>query len=374
MVVSESRESPVPCGYRPHRAIPFGSRTDKMPALLWRSPPTDLVLARDEIHVWRVPLNLPWTRIGVLQSTLGQDELQRAERFCFPKHRRHFIVARGVLRALLAGYLHESPARIDFEYNRYGKPFLKGRKPILRGDSPDCVETDDIDNAGIEFNLSHSEGMALYAFSLNRKVGIDVEWMQRKVDDSERIVERFFSPREVQVLSGVPEHVRKEAFLGCWTRKEAYIKARGKGLSIPLNEFEVIPTLEETGQAANGIRRHHGDRGTENENPRPPTTRYPPPPMDCDNGQGCRPGVTRVATEAATEDATQEAVTEAVIHAEFQGHDAWEPPFLSDISIPTTCHGSHTRWAMRTFTVDDDYIATLVVEGEGWEMKYWQWE
>nr|VFJ97642.1 MAG: 4'-phosphopantetheinyl transferase [Candidatus Kentron sp. H]VFJ98175.1 MAG: 4'-phosphopantetheinyl transferase [Candidatus Kentron sp. H]VFK03229.1 MAG: 4'-phosphopantetheinyl transferase [Candidatus Kentron sp. H] len=185
---------------------------------LWRTPPDDFMLPEDQVHVWRARLNLPEAEVEGLRAFLTEEELRKANRFHFPEHRRHFTVARGTLRRLLGGYLGESPGDIRFLYNPYGKPFL---------------------DTSLRFNLSHSGEMALYAFTHNREVGIDIEWVRRGIEDGEQIAKRFFSPGEVETFLGLPAPLRKTAFFNGWTRKEAYIKARGKGLSIPLDQFEV---------------------------------------------------------------------------------------------------------------------------------------
>jgi len=185
---------------------------------LWLPPPENLRLLKDEVHVWRVSLNLPEAHIQSLQRLLADDELKRAQRFYFQKDRNHFTIARGVLRHILGRYLNKSPSRLRFCYNSYGKPFLS--KETL------C------------FNLSHSHGLALVALTLGRKIGVDLERVRSNTDFL-AIAERFFSPQEVAVLQALPEHQQQEGFFNCWTRKEAYIKGKGRGLSIPLGKFAV---------------------------------------------------------------------------------------------------------------------------------------
>nr|VFJ65439.1 MAG: 4'-phosphopantetheinyl transferase [Candidatus Kentron sp. DK] len=194
--------------------------------VLWHPGPGDPVPPGAGIHIWRVRLDRPSGEVERLRAFLAEEERLRAERFYFPEHRRHFIVARGVLRVLLGRYLRQPPGKIRFAYNRYGKPF------------PD---PDD----GFRFNLSHSGGMALYAFARRGEIGIDMEWMGRGVGEMEQIAERFFAPREARTLLGLPAPERKAGFFRCWTRKEAYVKARGRGLSIPLDRFEVALAPEE---------------------------------------------------------------------------------------------------------------------------------
>ncbi len=189
---------------------------------VWSLPPKTLKLERDEVHVWRASLDLEASSIQSLQETLCVEEQQRAERFHFQKDRDRFIVARGLLRALLSRYLGEEPGHLRFVYNQYGKPALSeaySKEPLC-------------------FNLSHSHGLALYAVTQNRNLGIDLEYIRTDFP-YEEIAERFFSPQENAVLRTLPLNMKHEAFFTCWTRKEAYIKATGKGLSLPLDQFDV---------------------------------------------------------------------------------------------------------------------------------------
>jgi 4'-phosphopantetheinyl transferase len=184
--------------------------------------PRPLALGENEVHVWIASLDDPGAALADLLATLAPPERERAERFHFPKHRDRWIVARGVLRAVLGGYLGRAAAALEFDYNTHGKPALRPRP----GD-PD-----------LRFNLSHSEGLALYGVSLNREIGADVEALRRDFGTAE-IAERFFSPAERSALRALPPDQQCDAFFACWTRKEAYIKARGRGLSLPLDAFDV---------------------------------------------------------------------------------------------------------------------------------------
>jgi 4'-phosphopantetheinyl transferase len=189
---------------------------------LWSPPPAGLALSGDDVHVWRASLDLPAARVQCLQHTLTANELNRAERFYFQKDRERFIVARGLLRGILGRYLDMAPDQLRFCYSPHGKPALVG------GSGGDVLR----------FNLSHSHGLALYAITCNRQVGVDLEYI-RPIPEAERIAERFFSAQENAVFRALPQNKRLEAFLNCWTRKEAYIKARGEGLSLPLDQFYV---------------------------------------------------------------------------------------------------------------------------------------
>lgn len=189
---------------------------------LWLPPLADLTLSSDDVHIWRASLDLSASCVESLQHTLGADELSRAERFYFQKDREHFVVARGLLRAILSRYLDIEPGQLRFCYSPYGKPAL--------------ATTPGQDT--LSFNMSHSHGLALYAVTRGREIGIDLERVQADLD-CEQIAARFFSPRENAVLRALPAKLKPEAFFNFWTRKEAYIKARGEGLSFPLDQFDV---------------------------------------------------------------------------------------------------------------------------------------
>jgi 4'-phosphopantetheinyl transferase len=190
--------------------------------LPWRAPPGILVLGDDEVHVWRATLDQTPSQIQSHLHSLAADEHVRAEQFYFERDRQHFIASRGVLRAILSGYLHRTPESLSFCYSSHGKPALAG-------------ETDD---DAICFNVSHSHGVALFAVTRGREVGIDIEHIRSDLEVAE-IAERFFSLREVAMLRMLPTEAQRQAFFRCWTRKEAYIKARGEGLSLPLDQFDV---------------------------------------------------------------------------------------------------------------------------------------
>src|SRR5262245_6631331 len=175
----------------------------------------------DEIHVWQAHLDIPQSDVSSLFETLTADERDRAARFYFEKHRRRFIVGRGTLRTIIGRYLGVAPAKIRFNYNDKGKPAL--------------VEPE-VNNFGC--NVSHSDELALFAFALGVPIGVDVEVI-RPVSDMEAIAQRFFSALEYEMLQRVPLENRLEAFFNCWTRKEAYVKAEGLGLFIPLDSFTV---------------------------------------------------------------------------------------------------------------------------------------
>jgi 4'-phosphopantetheinyl transferase len=180
---------------------------------------TNMTLEDDEVHVWSVRLDLPSDVAHRLQHTLDSDEVSRAGRFHFEKDRNHFIVGRALLRTILGSYLNLDPMILRIGYGRQGKPFLP-------------------DHAALRFNLSHSAGMALIAVTLNREIGIDLERIRPEFA-TEAIAEQFFSHQETSTLRALRTDEQPEAFFNCWTRKEAYLKARSDGLSFPLDEFSV---------------------------------------------------------------------------------------------------------------------------------------
>jgi 4'-phosphopantetheinyl transferase len=190
---------------------------------LWSSPPERLVLGSNEVHVWRATLDLPAPTLQALEQTLAADERQRASQFRFSRDRLHFIAARGTLRAMLGRYLSREPDALRFSYNAYGKPAL----------------ADDTGQDLLRFNLAHSHNLALYAITRSGDIGIDLEHISPSGADYDQIARRFFSPNEVRMLAAVPPERKQEAFLNGWTRKEAYIKARGLGLSLDLRLFDV---------------------------------------------------------------------------------------------------------------------------------------
>lgn len=189
---------------------------------MWSHPPPSLSLSSGEVHVWRIRLEKPTAVQQRFLHTLDHEERARASRFHFEKHRRQFVVARGALRMLVGRYLQTKPEAVRFAYGAYGKPMLDAEHR----------------NSSLRFNASHAAELALYAFVHDYEVGIDVEYINRDFA-SEEIAQRFFSAYEVRMLTALPPTERAAAFFRCWTRKEAYIKAIGSGLSHPLDTFDV---------------------------------------------------------------------------------------------------------------------------------------
>jgi 4'-phosphopantetheinyl transferase len=197
----------------------------------WCSSPRPLQLTGNAIHLWYALLEQSQEQIAQFYQTLSLEECTRAKRFYFERDRQHFIVGRGVLRNILGRYVGIEPQKLQFCYGAHGKPALLQ----LCG------------NDILSFNVSHSQGLALYAVALNREVGVDVEHM-RYLEDAEQIAENFFSLRERRTLHALADHIRTEAFFCCWTRKEAYVKALGDGLSQPLDGFDVSLTPGEAAE------------------------------------------------------------------------------------------------------------------------------
>jgi 4'-phosphopantetheinyl transferase len=181
-----------------------------------------LGLPEDEVQLWRVDLEAIRAEESRWQKILSSDELTRASRFHFSRDRERFLAGRALLRIILAGYLATDPNSLRFSYSQKEKPSL----------GPPHADSK------LMFNVSHSGGVALLAFTRGREVGVDVEQV-RSDFELEAIARRFFSAHEQDQLAAVPAEEKPAAFFRCWTRKEAYIKATGDGLSLPLSQFDV---------------------------------------------------------------------------------------------------------------------------------------
>lgn len=189
-----------------------------IPAAAWPAAGA-VTLAPGRVDLW-------WVRLSVLQgamarwwATLSPDERERAGRYRFERDRAQFVAARGALRALLTGYVGEPAGQIALAAGAYGKPCAPAW-PRLR------------------FNLSHAGDRAVYAVALDREVGVDIEELRPELA-GRAIAAQFFSAHELRELDRLPSAAWAEGFFTCWTRKEAYIKARGLGLSLDLAQFDV---------------------------------------------------------------------------------------------------------------------------------------
>jgi medium-chain acyl-[acyl-carrier-protein] hydrolase len=181
------------------------------------------LLPPGEVHLYRANLAQEAGNWQRWWPTLNAEEQQRAVHFAFASDRQHFVVCRGILRAILARYLSLPPQEVRFTAGPHGKPALDPAQG----------------QAGLRFNLTHSEGLALYAMAWNREVGIDLERIRDQVEHQE-IARRFFSPREARALEQLSGTERLKGFYRCWTRKEAVLKASGHGLLFPLDQVEVL--------------------------------------------------------------------------------------------------------------------------------------
>ncbi len=199
------------------------------PVPAWPAPPPQVCLADDEVHVWCAVLDRPPHELGRLAELLSADERTRVERSRSPVVRREFTAARALLRTLLGRYLCCDPRTVRFRSGPQGKPELA-----------DCPW-----HRPVHFNVTHSHGLALYAVTVRGAVGIDVELL-RPFNDPMGMAERYFSPWEHHALLGLDEAVRSEAFFRTWTRKEAFLKATGLGISYGLERVEVTVHPHET--------------------------------------------------------------------------------------------------------------------------------
>jgi 4'-phosphopantetheinyl transferase len=182
-------------------------------------------LPTDVAHVWIRPLQVPPPVEEAGYELLSPEERQRAARFRIGSPRSNFILTRSTLRSLAGYYLGTSPQDLSFRYSEYGKPVLDGPSDL-------------------RFNVSHTDGLALIAFVRTREIGVDVEKI-KAATDAKTLAERFFSIRERGALENLSGEELHAAFFRCWTRKEAYVKARGEGLSLPLDQFDVSVAEDE---------------------------------------------------------------------------------------------------------------------------------
>jgi 4'-phosphopantetheinyl transferase len=174
------------------------------------------------VDIWRIDLTLSEEEIRLGRPWLSPDELRRAGRYAFEKDRRRFVVARMALRQILSTYLPAAPEGLVFAYGAHGKPELAGG----------------LEDSELRFNLSHSAAIAVLAVARRAMLGVDIERIDGKLAAGE-IAKRFFASAEAKTLQSLPPAERTKAFFASWTRKEAYLKAIGEGLSLPLHSFEV---------------------------------------------------------------------------------------------------------------------------------------
>ena len=186
--------------------------------MLWQSPKTFPILSKNQLHIWRAPLARQAAELVELKSFLNREEQLKAAKFIVKDAANSFIVARGLLRKLLANYLQVSPQDLVFEQNEHGKLYLE--------------------SSSLQFNLSHSRSLSLFIFSIDNPVGVDVEFIRKDYEFFD-IVKKFFSKKESEALFSLPADEQRQAFFNCWTCKEAFIKAKGVGMFCALDDFSV---------------------------------------------------------------------------------------------------------------------------------------
>ncbi len=188
----------------------------------WKQPPANVHLLANDVHLWCAPLDVPEEKLQSLAQMLAADERTRAERFYFEQDRIWFTVSHGLLRVILGFYSGINPDKLQFSYNSKGKPYLaetvKGKK--------------------LYFNMAHSYGLALYAVMFDRQIGVDLERIHGSVE-FDLLANSILSEREKPTLLGYPPHEKLEMLFRYWTCKEAYVKARGEGLGLPLEQVDI---------------------------------------------------------------------------------------------------------------------------------------
>jgi 4'-phosphopantetheinyl transferase len=194
----------------------------------WAAPPADPKLGAGDAHVWRLDLRRAGADVENLERLLTPAESERAAAFRFARDRDRFVVARALRRITLARYLDAPPDALAFATGPHGKPGLIGP-----GDA-----------ASLQFNLAHADDLALLVVARGRPVGVDLERVRDDVPIM-TLAEQFFAPDEIATLRRLPAGERRIAFFACWTRKEAFLKARGDGLSRPLDRFAVSLARDE---------------------------------------------------------------------------------------------------------------------------------
>jgi len=202
----------------------------------WPRSPVELPALQNSIHIWAVRLDDATVDFNRGRDLLSPEERERAARFKFERDRRRYLVAHIALHGILRQYLPSEPARVSFDIGANGKPRL-----------PQAPASSDV-----EFNLSHSHEMALLAVCRKREVGVDIEYGKEDFEFQE-VAERFFTAREVAAMRGLPAKLQRQAFFKCWTSKEAFLKAKGTGLSGALDEVEITLTAAEQVHITAGV-------------------------------------------------------------------------------------------------------------------------
>ena len=197
-------------------------------SMTWRTSPADISLSESAVDVWLISLAQPSDVDGSFADVLSSAERERAARFKFDKHRRLYVNAHAALRSILSSYLKTARADLQFVNGINGKPSLAAEFAA----------------SGLQFNLSHSHEMALLGVTRRHEIGVDIERIKEDYGFDE-VAERFFTAKEVSELRALPVHLQRQAFFKCWTSKEAFLKAKGTGLSGKLDEVEITLSDEQ---------------------------------------------------------------------------------------------------------------------------------
>lgn len=188
----------------------------------WRRARADLALSVNEIHVWLIATTDPGSKSAFNGDLLSTGERDRADKFKFDKDRLLYTIAHGALRSILSRYLQRNPTSLDFATGANGKPRLATKS-----------------TGNLQFNLSHSADRAVIAVAWEREIGVDIERIKEEFAFID-VAEHFFTAREATALRALPSHLQRRAFYKCWTSKEAFLKAKGTGLSGELDEVEIV--------------------------------------------------------------------------------------------------------------------------------------
>ncbi|HAC65694.1 MAG TPA: peptide transporter [Cyanothece sp. UBA12306] len=188
----------------------------------WSYPPENLTLTPSVVDLWIMSLQLASKEVEQRWQILNNEEQIKAKKFNFEKHKRRFIVARSTLKMILGQYLKIPPQKIKFDYSSRGKPRL----------------SDQLGNNQLQFNTSHSEELAIYGVTLDRLIGVDIEYI-RPMKDAKQLAKRFFCDQEYQQINNLTSPQLEKAFFQLWTGKEAYFKATGEGISGGLDQVQI---------------------------------------------------------------------------------------------------------------------------------------
>lgn len=181
---------------------------------MWQPLADPMMPITGEVHLWRVDLEQDLAYVDSRFALLSAEEQTRAKKYVFAKDRLQFIAGRAALREILGGYLNIAPEQIKFSVRHFGKPYLSS------------------ESSGLRFNVSHSQGVAVMAFCRDREVGVDIEFVNRDFDVFS-VAPSVFSALEVERIRSLPIDLQAPTFFAGWTRKEAFLKAMGDGLSSP---------------------------------------------------------------------------------------------------------------------------------------------